>query len=74
MLMLVSFFSILQHANEVFNNQRYTTQNNYVSLKAPPTFTIQRPSFIHNNPNQFSSEKVRKSCPLKHEVLSSSNP
>jgi hypothetical protein len=65
---------MLQHANEVFNNQGCTAQNNYVSLKALPTFTIQKPSFIQNNPNQFSSEKFVKSCHLKHEVLSSSNP
>jgi hypothetical protein len=65
---------MLQHANEVFNNQGCIAQNNYVIPKAPPTFTIQRPSFIHNNPNQFSSEKVVKSYLLKHEVLSLSNP
>lgn len=65
---------MLQHANEGFNNQGCTIQNNYAPLKAPPTFTIQKPSFIHNNPNQFSSEKIIESCPLKHEVLSSSNP
>jgi hypothetical protein len=65
---------MLQHANEVFNNQGCTTQNNYASLKAPPTFTTQEPSLIHNNPNQISNEKIIESCPLKHEVLSSSNP